>query len=248
MEGTTSALNKKDDPELKSLSVVLDGRASVEHQIDIHVLDLVDVATNKDLSLSDILQGLKYVMDYRIKGGKMPHLDRDLMRRLLESLLSNMAGKQGSILAQTPTEDADLAFELFGEFLEEVEEFRQCVGEKSTTDLRHALKIHRRCQPSSKEEQKENAAGILALLTTRFPQFQDWRELVKEREHDDVERLMKNYEGTFKEPNMPPTEGNIYPPPALYFDKSIEALALMFSTSLKNGLPSTKIPDLTAHY
>jgi hypothetical protein len=39
--------------------------ASIEHQIDIHVLDLVDASENPDISVSDILQGLKYVVDYR---------------------------------------------------------------------------------------------------------------------------------------------------------------------------------------
>ena len=57
--------------------------ASIEHQIDIHVQDLCTVSAG-DYTLEEILQGLKYVLDYRIKGKKMPNLDKDLMKKLAE--------------------------------------------------------------------------------------------------------------------------------------------------------------------
>ncbi|KAI8589364.1 hypothetical protein BDZ88DRAFT_151669 [Geranomyces variabilis] len=232
--------------ELRSVSVRLDGRASIEHQLDIHVLDLVDAKENADISLDDVLQGLKYVTEYRIKGGKMRNLDAALMERLLEGLLQNMGHLQGNLLRQRPTAEADIAFVLFGEFLEEVEEFRQAVNRKSATDLRHHLKIHRRCQPSSTDEQREDCAGVLALLIRHCPQH-DWRELVDSDEHDDVEKLMREYQSKFEHPAMPLAK-KVLPPQALYFDKNVVQLAEMFGSSLETGLPSERIADLTFHY
>ncbi|KAJ3413577.1 P-type ATPase [Chytridiales sp. JEL 0842] len=249
--------NENDHFELRSVSVKLDGRASIEHQIDIHVLDLVELADNKDILLMDVLQGLKYVMDYRIVGGKMQHLDPELMKRLAEGLLQNMGHEEGSLLRRRPTEEADLAFTLFREFLDEVEEFRDAVGTKSSTDLRHAMKIHRRCQSWSTPEQKETAAAILHLLAT-FVQFEDWKDLVKPEEHSDAEAVMKEYPAKFKGPGDDNTIGtsdlhavpthSLYPPPALYFDKNAEKLAAMFGCDIEKGLPSSKVPDLARHY
>ncbi|KAJ3300166.1 P-type ATPase [Borealophlyctis nickersoniae] len=233
--------------DARSMSVRLDGRASIEHQIDIHVLDLVDAVNNKDISLEDVLAGLKYVMDYRIKGGKMPHLEAELMARLLEGLLQNMGHHEGNLLRHRPTPEADMAFTLFGEFLEEVEEFRTAVGRKSASDLRHCLKIHRRCQRWSTPEEHENAAGVMALLIRYFPQFSDWKELVKEDEINDVEKLMEDYKDKFQQPAMPQAK-ELHPPPALYFDKNVEALAKMFGTDIKNGLTNSQVADFTDFY
>ncbi|KAJ3079315.1 P-type ATPase [Rhizoclosmatium hyalinum] len=247
-----SSAPKTDHFEMRSFSVKLDGQASIEHQIDIHVMDLIDVSDANGFSLSDILEGLKYVMDYRIRGGKFKHLNAELMQKLMEALLENMGHESGSLMKKRPTPESDLAFTLFGEFMEEVEEFRRAVGTVSATDLRQSLNIHRRCQPYSTKEQREDAAAILNLLTTRFVQFQDWRELVRPDEHDDAEALIKEYAPKFKDqdgaPIMPPVDENIYPPPALYFDKNSEKLAQMFGSDIHRGLPSSKIAELQAHY
>ncbi|TPX32446.1 hypothetical protein SmJEL517_g04459 [Synchytrium microbalum] len=237
------------DSDLRSVSVYLDGRASIEHQIDIHVIDLSEVADNKDILLLDVLNGIRYVMDYRIQGGKMTHLDGAIMERLCRGLLLFTRQHEGSLLKQRPTQEADLAFVLFGEFIEEVEEFRHAVSQTPTTDLMHSLKIDRRCQPWSTPEQKQAAATILGLLTSRFSQFRDWHELVQSDEHGDVDVLMKEYEEKFKRPTMPmPSKEDLYPPPALYFDKNGERLAEMYRTDIKNGLSSSVIPEFTAFY
>ncbi|KAJ3030919.1 UNVERIFIED_CONTAM: P-type ATPase [Siphonaria sp. JEL0065] len=238
--------------EMRSFSVKLDGQASIEHQIDIHVQDLIEVNDVNGFSLSDILEGLKYVMDYRIRGGKMKHLNAELMARLMEALLQNMGHESGSLMKKRPTVESDLAFTLFGEFLEEVEEFRRAVGTMSATDLRQSLNIHRRCQPYSTKEQREDAAAILNLLTTRFVQFEDWRELVRADEQDDAEELIKEYAPRFKDaegaPIMPPVDEDLFPPPALYFDKNSEKLAHMFGSDIRTGLPSAKVTLHQAHY
>ncbi|KAI8906601.1 hypothetical protein DFJ77DRAFT_195075 [Powellomyces hirtus] len=176
----------------------------------------------------------------------MPHLDGPLMERLLEGLLQNMGHQEGNLLRQRPTKEADIAFVIFGEFVEEVEEFRQAVAKKSATDLRHSLMIHRRCQPSSTDEEREDAAGVLALLMRHFPQH-DWKDLVDSEEHDDAAKLMKEYAAKFEHPAMPPAE-KVFPPQSLYFDKNVERLAEMFGSNLATGLPSERIAEMTDHY
>ncbi|KAH9274036.1 hypothetical protein BASA83_003677 [Batrachochytrium salamandrivorans] len=235
------------DMDTRSMSVRLDGRASIEHQLDIHVVDLVETAENKDIEVLDILHGLSYVMEYRIRGSKMPHLDAPLMSRLAKGLLQHMSHQTGNLLNQRPTQEADIVFSLFGEFIMEVVEFQLAVEEYSASDLRHCMKLHRRCQPRSTQQQKETAMAVLGLLTTRIPQFSDWKDLVKKDEHDDVERLMKQFPEKFQAPAIPYRK-NIFPPPSLYFDKNSERLAEMFGSNTETGLPLDRVELLREHY
>lgn len=129
---------------------------------------MVDASENPDISVSDILQGLKYVVDYRLAGGKLPHLDQSLMKKLAQGLLEITPLKAGNILNQSPTPEADLAFHLVADFLFNIVEFRLAIAEISVSDLRYKLKLHRRCRPRASEEQRVAAATILGLLTTRI--------------------------------------------------------------------------------
>lgn len=235
------------DSDARSISVRLDGQASIEHQIDIHVMDLVDASDNTEITVIEVLHGLKYVADYRLSGERLPHLDFELMKRLLKGLLKQTHIKKGNLLNQRPTEEANLAFVIFGDYLSNVVEFRQAVGELSSSDLRCGLKIHRRCQPRSLVEHRKTAASLLGLLTLRFPQFCDWKDLVDEDEHDDIERLMMDYPAMFQSPAIPVIE-TLYPPPALYFDKNAEALAAMYHSSTTVGLKTENVENLRKFY
>ncbi|CAB4407875.1 unnamed protein product [Rhizophagus irregularis] len=230
------------------LQSIRDGKASIEHQIDIHVNDLFGVKHNLQLSLEDVLAGLRYVMDYRLKGGRLPNLEFDLMKRLCEGLLLNMAHSEGGLLKRRMTPEANEAFILFGEFLEEVEEFRIAVGERSLSDLYNALRLHRRCRKDADPEVKQAAVAIIYMLTEWFSQFSDWRELVKVDEQSDVEKVMKEFTDTIKKPKMPPLQGVALPPPSLYFDRDVTRVLKMFRTSLTDGLHSTSIEGLLEHY
>jgi hypothetical protein len=199
--------------ELKATSVRLDGQASVEHQIDIHVLDLVEAFQNPDITVYEVLQGLKYVLDYRLCDGKIPNLDIELMKRLAEGLLHFTNKKRGNLTNRKPTEESDLAFMLFVSFLVTIPEFRQAVGQYSSSDLRYRLAIHLRCQSKSKEQEKMLAATLLGILTT-FPQFNDWKELVVEQEHDQVENLFTEYPDQISKPKLPSTQ-DLFPPPSI---------------------------------
>ncbi|KAI9353333.1 hypothetical protein DFJ73DRAFT_624448 [Zopfochytrium polystomum] len=170
------------------------------------------------------------------------------MERLAEALLQTVSYQKGKLLAKSLTEEADIAFTLVGEFIEEVEEFRVAIGKRSATDLRHALKIDRRCQPNSTKDQREDAAAILHLLTSKFVQFRDWRDLVIREEHGRVEELMKEMGRPVGDGNVMPVDAAYFPPPALYFDKNAEKLAAMFGSNTTTGLPSSKIAELSAHY
>ncbi|KAG2234949.1 hypothetical protein INT48_005103 [Thamnidium elegans] len=237
-----------------------DGKLSIEQQIEVYVNDLFNVQDNKSISLEEVLEGLRYVMDYRIKNGGQPHLDKSLMKRLSEGLFLNMGHTEGHLLKKKTTTAADMAFFLFGDFLEEVIEFRVVVSELDVSDLRRQLKIHYRCQPtSSTKEQKRGAIAMVLLLTRFFPnQFSDWRDLIKENEQGDMERLLKSSlytevsnEEKSKMPRAPEVLGiALLPPPqALYFDRSVDKLLCMFSKTDKDrGLSEDLVPALREHY
>jgi Ca2+-transporting ATPase len=134
-----------------------------------------------------------------------------------------------------------------------VEEFRVAVGEKPAYVLQQSLKIHHRCQPSSTSEQKQAAIGMVYLLTTLFSQFNDWRDLVKEREQSDMETLLSSELASDIEQkaisNMPQSSAPLLPPPSLYFDRSVKKLLKMFpNTDPDKGLPSDVVPLLREQY
>ncbi|KAG0243350.1 hypothetical protein B0O80DRAFT_493123 [Mortierella sp. GBAus27b] len=230
-------------------SNIKDGKASIEHQIEINVVDLFDVLSNKDISLEEILDGLRYVMEYRIKGGRYPSLDYDIMKRLADGLLLHTGdfAKKGRF-RQALSEEADVAFQLFGEFLLEVQEFRQAVGEKPVSDLRHALKLDIRCRSGSTEQEQQAAVALIALLTTIYPQFSDWKELVKSDGQRNVQKCMREHADFVKAEKMPEMPGVILAPQALCFDRRIKRCLKMYRTSLETGLPSEAIPALREHY
>ncbi|KAF9983607.1 P-type ATPase, partial [Modicella reniformis] len=230
-------------------SNIKDGKVSIEHQIEINVVDLFDVKSNKEISLEEVLDGLRYVMEYRIKGGRFPNLDYDIMRRLADGLLLNMGAyeKKGRF-RQKLSEEADVAFQLFGEFLLEVQEFRQAVGEKPVSDLRYALKLDVRCRSGSTEQEQQSAVALIAFLTTIYPQFSDWKELVKNDGQRNVQRCMREHADFVKAEKMPEMPGVILAPQALCFDRRIKRCLKMYRTSLETGLPSEAVPALREHY
>jgi len=225
-----------------------DGKSSVEHQINIHVNDLTKVSDANDISLKEVLAGLMYVMEYRIKGGRLPHLDYDLMKRLCNGLLSNIGHCEKEHFQNIPTEESDMALHLFGEFIQEVEEFRQVLREVPVTDLAYDLKIHRRCTSSSTDEQKRSAVAVIGLLTKNFTEFADWKDLVKHDEHNMVEKVLKEYEPTLEIPEMPKSPEDLLPPQSLWIDRKVNVLLDMFNVDKDKGLSSDKIEGLRNHY
>ena len=275
---------------------MLDGKASIEHQLSIHVNDLFDVdyaihvalqktqsrlldspvpiddeaqvpadlgdssraqsrnqpaiaAPPTELSLEEVLAGLRYVMDYRIKGGKQPHLDLELMRKLAEALLLHMRHneKQRIFRGERPSDEANLSFSLFGELIEEVEEFRLALRDISVSDLAYSLRIPRRCKFPDLREQ---AIAMLFIFGSYFPtEIFTWQDFVRPKDIDDVQEYMGEYDHLKVKPKMPVSGAQIlFPPPSLYFDRRVERVVDMFRTDATKGLPSGNIEVLRDFY
>ncbi|ORX90715.1 calcium ATPase [Basidiobolus meristosporus CBS 931.73] len=141
-----------------------------------------------------------------------------------------------------------MAFALFGEFLQEIHDFRLAVGEKSVTDLQHSLVLYRRVRDSATEEQKHAAVAMIGLLTTIFPQFDDWRDLVRSSHHREAAKLLESLGNNMQHPKMPEHNCILMPPSGLYFDRDGKRLESMFRTSIENGLGQKDIPPLLEHY
>ncbi|CAO3636431.1 unnamed protein product [Cunninghamella blakesleeana] len=194
-------------------------------------------------------------MEYRIKGGYHSNLDATIMNRLCEGLLLCTGHTEGRLLRKHPTDAADAAFFLFGDFLEEVNEFRTAVNNRDTFELRNHLKIHHRCRSYSTEEQKRSAIAMIQLLKSFTNN--DWHDFVKESDHGDMEALLKTPLAIEIEQQtnskMPPPQYHpklhLPPPPRLYFDRSVDKILAMYSyTDKDKGLPNDIIPALREHY
>lgn len=86
------------------------------------------------------------------------------------------------------------------------------MGEKSVSDLRHALKLDVRCGSGSTEQEQQAAVALIALLTTNYPQFADWKELVKHEGHGNVQKCMQEHADYVKAERMPEVGGVILAP------------------------------------
>ncbi|KAJ2569426.1 hypothetical protein IW140_003129 [Coemansia sp. RSA 1813] len=205
-----------------------------------------------DITLTEVLDSLQYVVDYRLKGRQQPHLDADLMRRLCDALLLTMSIMQGTFLNKKLTEDARSAYFLFGQFIEEVNEFQHCVGEKPIADLRRALKLHRRITDGGPEEEKLALVTITRLVLACLPPGHDWRDLVDEHEQRSIAPTIDHYKQIIDDDtasyHMPVTGGVIYPPAALYFDRTVEKLVAMFNTDVSLGLTTAQVTERRDFY
>lgn len=215
---------------------------------------VAEEAGSTDVSLTEVLEGLQYVVDYRLKGRQQPHLDADLMRRLCDALLLTMALSQGSFLKKRLTEDARAAYFLFGQFIEEVNEFQQCVGETSIAHLRRALKLDKRVSEGGggPEQEKLALVTMIRLVLACLAPGHDWRDLVDEHEQKSIAPIVEKYSKVIEDDtasyHMPVTGGVVYPPASLYFDRTVEKLVAMFKTDLTAGLTSEQVEERRAFY
>ncbi|KAJ2371946.1 hypothetical protein IW150_004359 [Coemansia sp. RSA 2607] len=159
---------------------------------------------------------------------------------------------QGSFVHKRLTEDARSAYFLFGQFIEEVNEFQHCVGEKPVADLRRALKLHKRITDGGPEEEKLALVTILRLVLACLPPGNDWRDLVDEHEQRTIAPIVEKYSQIIEDDtasyHMPVTGGVIFPSPSLYFDRTVEKLEAMFKTDVVNGLSSDQVDERREFY
>lgn len=247
------------DHQNQQHAIEIDGKVSLEHQIEIYVHDLFDVIDNTVVSLAETLEGLHYLMDLRIKGNQQPHLDFNLMDRLMKGLLLNTGRTVGNLIRKRSTVEADMAFYLFGDFLEEVIEFRTVVNQLPIFELRDRLKIHYRSQPYSTDDQKKGAIAMVQLLISYFPHLGgDWRDLIKKGEQEVMKELMESPlagEVATEQSKMPRQNMStddlsmLLPPQSLYFDRSVDKLENMYPSIQANvGLSSSRIDAMHEYY
>jgi len=117
-----------------------------------------------------------------------------------------------------------------------VQEFRQAVGEKPVSDLRHALKLDVRCGAGSTEQEQQSAVALIALLTTIYPQFSDWRELVKSDSQALVQKCMKEHADFVKAEKMPEMGGVILAPQGMLIDNTTKNMGFCFFLFCRLGL------------
>lgn len=80
------------------------------------------------------------------------------------------------------------------------------------SDLRHFLKLDVRCGNGSTVQQQQAAVALIALLTGIYPQFSDWKELVKSDGQSDVQKSMKEHADFVMAEKMPELGGLILAP------------------------------------
>lgn len=213
--------------EIDSLRTI-DGKDSIEHLISIHVADLVE-----EQHTAEVLTVLQYTMDYRIRGKRMQSLDTQVMRRLADGLLLkiNPKPKQKKAiffgqLRQVPTE-ALQALDLFADFLEEVMEFRVVVAEKPMDELSKRLQLSKWIELMNlNKEVTNNVVRLMKIIPTLAPHLSDLSDLVQSKEAQKAISTIPTLE----------VDTLLYPPPGLYFDRTIAKVERMFQTSLTEGL------------
>ncbi|KAI8076997.1 hypothetical protein BDF21DRAFT_439139 [Thamnidium elegans] len=208
---------------------------SIEQQIEIYILDLFESKETRQT-----LEGLRYLMDSCIKGGQYQKFNENLMHRLMKGLMLFTGKTEGHVLRKKSTLEANMAFFLFIDFLQQVEEFRGVINQLPVFELRDRLKIHLRCQSYSTETQRKGAITMIQLLLAYFPQCQEWQELIKAEE---VNRVMMK--STLALSNT----SSLLPPQALYFDQTIDKLKIMYPNSKTDaGLSTDLVQPLHDHY
>lgn len=116
----------------------------------------------------------------------MPNLDAELMARLSKGLLMNMGWRTPSLLKKKLQPEANLAFDCFCAFFNEVDEFKSAVGEVNPTDLQFSLKLHKRIHDENLKAECVHLARTLAGIG----RIGEWRELVKESGWEAFEKFI----------------------------------------------------------
>ena len=107
-----------------------DGRLSIEHQIAIHLNDLLQFGSEGG-EVREILLGLQYVMDYRVRSRKQPCvLDAAICERLVRTLLlfTGERSEKRRILGKElePSANAEYSLALLADYCQQMEAVSGC--------------------------------------------------------------------------------------------------------------------------
>lgn len=208
-----------------------DGMVSLEMHIQLHITDLLSVlAGQSEYQLIDILESLHQLFQTRING-RYHHFGMETMKRLVSVLLSCMRLRAGSDVGIGPSEESNIAFKVFSEFLSQVIEFQEAVENVNFVNLHRAFMLSTRYEIS---EYKQDVTDVLRTLRTLYPhRYLIWRQnlplkLISEAEsevvpsmhavHMDTEMTSHvNWRGTFH-------------------DISTDDVSRLFSVDIQRGL------------
>lgn len=135
--------------------------------------------------------------------------------------------------------------------MNKVSEFRIATAEIPAYDLRQSLAIHRRLRANP--DARDIPLAMLCTITRYLPnEYPDWRELVNADQHAHVEELMRDYLERHPEPEhkkvVVPAKEQLFPPPALYFDRRVRRVVDMFQTDVEQGLRASQIEERRSFY
>ena len=223
-------MTKKDEPP-----DTLDGKYSIEQEVDILINDLVVVQPNSpgDSSVGNTLESLRYLVDYRLANCRH-RLDKELMRRLALALLEHTGKREGYSFAHKRlcTREADEALCIFTLFMSRVAEFWEAAGEvMGLMELRAKLNIHVRFYDGVDVEVKKMAVDCLRLLS-QHPHLDVADLLIKPDILGDLKEVLLSNEDQISD-RIPE---DLLPPQGLYSDRRPERVLDMFRVTISSGL------------
>lgn len=234
-------------------SLFIGARASIEHQIDIHTNDLAEGKTHQAFEPLEVLEGLRYVMEYRIRGGRLPNMDFSLMDRLLRVLLVNMKKREKHrFIEPGSTQEAVISLELFGKFLMEVEEFRDATVKMPHTFLAHHLDFGFWASHKRPDNVRRLAATVVTLLSNALKVYHTtYEDIVRPEDGGKVDRLLSEYPEAVSNPALQfasQSDEQVLPTPRLYTEKSPKKVVDMFGSNAELGLSQEQIERLSNRY
>jgi P-type Ca2+ transporter type 2C len=206
----------------------MDGQVSIEHQIDIHVRDLIEAQHNELLNTNDVLQGLDYVLAYRLRSGQA-FLPKELALRLVHGLLLCTGARSGSFFRKKLTDESIFAMQLLRKYTESVASVAQVLGEIPRDELWRKLKPDFYIQEGFGKE----IIPFLDLLC----RMNNW----------DLKDLVEDFPTDFnlgeylsESTIIKSKDEESLPPQVLHFDRAIERVLDMYKTNIHNGISPTQ--------
>lgn len=238
------------------MSVYWDGKISIEHQISIHVKDLIQSGSSNRQLTSEILTGLQYVLDYRLRGRKQYTLDSTVCEQLVRTLLlyTGERQKRRGIFrlseCRVPSNQADYVFALLADFCNEVKECSDMIQGFNGFELAERLLFYQRILKPSSQNIHDAALSLLHCVSAT----QDWREFFHQDDLEEIDHHLHSVQFFAPSNDIMATNSisgpprKIFPPSALYFDKRPSRVLDMFDIDANVGLEEHRLEELRSHY
>lgn len=235
-----------------------DGKLSIEHQLDIHILDLLhqlgqcnnnETPLNNQEIIIQTLNGLQYIMEYRFKG-REPNLsiDSEIAKKLVHVLLLLSPLPTQSSFSFKPSKSdeaklaiAELSFNLLADYSEHVQECSQSLEEVPIPELVVRLSIDDRLDRLRENPLNIHAMEFLPPVLSLLINLPDTkcRQIIRKKKN--IQFLQSNNFLQTLELSPPPLQTNeaitLFPPTStLWLDRTTTQLLKMFRILLPVGL------------